>query len=149
MPLDPGYVGHTFPPTTPYRVGREKIREFADAIGAVEHLYRVPATAKSHGYPDVIAPPTFAIMVAHPTIHQLIDDPHLGLDFSRVVHGEQRFIYTRPIFAGDVLVCVCTIDDITERAGLGFITSSTAISTEDGEPVVVGISKLVVRGEES
>lgn len=148
MPLDPGYVGRSFPPTTPYRVGREKIREFADAIGAPDAVYRDPAAAAAMGFPDVIAPPTFPIMVAHPTINQLIDDPHLGLDFSRVVHGEQRFVYTRPIHAGDVLVCVCTIDDITERAGLGFLTSSTAIATEDGEPVVVGVSKLVVRGED-
>lgn len=148
MPLNPAYVGHRFPPTTPYRVGREKIREFAEAIGAPDAVYRDPLAAMAAGHPDVIAPPTFPIMVAHPTILQLATDPDLGLDFARMVHGEQRFIYTRPIHAGDVLVSVCTIDDITGRAGLEFLTTSTAISTEEGEPVVVGTARLVVRGEE-
>src|SRR5215475_14093443 len=113
MPLNPGHVGHRYPPTTPYRVGREKIREFAEAIGAPDAVYRDPAAAVAAGHPDVIAPPTFPIMVAHPTILQLAADPELGLDFARMVHGEQRFTYTRPIHAGDVLVTECTIDDIT------------------------------------
>ncbi len=76
----------------------------------------------------------------------LIDDPGLGLDFSRVVHGEQRFTYTRPVRAGDRLVCTLTIEEITSRAGNDFLTTRTEIVTEDGEPVVTTRDKLVVRG---
>src|SRR5690242_1628595 len=105
MALDPSFVGRTYPPTDPYAVGREKVREFADAIGAEDGAFRDVAAAKALGHPDVIAPPTFAVVVASLAGTVLIDDPSLGLDFSRVVHADQRFAYTRPIRAGDRLVC--------------------------------------------
>jgi acyl dehydratase len=79
---------------------------------------------------------------------QIIADPALGLDYSRVVHGDQKFAYTRPVVAGDALVCVNTVDDITSRGGHDFITTKTEVSTEGGEPVVTVWSKLVQRGEE-
>src|SRR5258707_1390505 len=101
MPLDPAYVGRSFPPTVPYAVGREKIREFAQAIGAEDAVHLDAAAAASLGHPDVIAPPTFPIVVTAATMRQLIDDRGLGLDFSRVVHGDQRFTYVRPVHAGD------------------------------------------------
>jgi acyl dehydratase len=145
MALDPGRVGHTYPPTTPYVVGREKIREFASAIGATESIYHDPEAAKASGYFDVVAPPTFAIAIADAVIKQLIADDQLGLDFSRVVHGEERFEYVRPIQAGDTLVCECTIAEITERAGAGFLTTRTALKTDLGEHVATLTAKLVVR----
>jgi acyl dehydratase len=147
MALDPSYAGRTYPPTAPYLVGREKIREFADAIGAADAAYRDPQAATALGHPEVIAPPTFPIVVAAAGLRQLIDDRGLGLDFSRVLHGEQRFAYTRPVRAGDRLRCVVTIEEITSRAGNDFLTSRTDIATEDGEPVVTAWNKLVVRGE--
>lgn len=146
MSLDPSYAGRSFAPTPPYIVGREKIREFADAIGATDALYRDPAAARSRGYPDVIAPPTFPIVLTAATLQQLVDDPGLGLDFSRVVHGDQRFAYVRPIRAGDELTCVCTVADISERGGHGFLTTHTEITAPGGEAVVTAIAKLVVRG---
>lgn len=147
MALDRSYVGHTYPPIPPYLVGREKIREFADAIGARDPAYRDPDAAKALGHPDVIAPPTFPIVVAAAGLQLLIDDPGLGLDFSRVLHADQRFAYTRPVRAGDRLSCVVTIEEITSRAGNDFLASRTDITTEDGEPVVTAWNKLVVRGE--
>jgi acyl dehydratase len=147
MPLDPAYIGHSFPPTEPYQVGREKIREFATAIGADDAVYRDPAAARALGYPDVIAPPTFPIVITEAALQQLVADPDLGLDFDRVVHGEQRYSYRRPVCAGDELVCVGTIMDITERGGHGFLTTATEITTVGGEPVATSISKLVIRGE--
>jgi acyl dehydratase len=147
MALDPAYVGRSFPPTSPYVVGREKIREFATAIGADDAIYLDPAAAASFGYSEVIAPPTFPIVVTAATIQQLIDDPGLGLDFSRVVHGDQRFTYVRPVRAGDALTCVCTVAEIAERGGHGFLTTRTEIMSADGELVVTAIAKLVVRGE--
>ena len=147
MALDPSLVGHVYPPAEPYLVTREKIREFATAIGAPEATFRDPVAARAAGYPDVLAPPTFAIVLTSAGIQQLVDDPKLGLDFSRVVHGDQRFSYARPIHAGDRLVSVVCIEQISTRAGHGFLTSRTEIATEDGEPVVTAWAKLVVRGE--
>jgi acyl dehydratase len=147
MPLDRSYVGRTFPPGPPYRVGREKIREFATAIGAEDPAYHDPAAARARGYPDVIAPPTFPTVVTFAASRQIIDDPGLGMDYSRVVHGDQRFAYARPVVAGDELVCVNTVEEITSRGGHEFLTTRTEVTTTAGEPVVTAWSKLVVRGE--
>jgi acyl dehydratase len=147
VPLDRSYVGRSLPPTAPYQVGREKIREFATAIGADDPAYHDPAAAAALGYRDVIAPPTFPIVVTMAASQQLIDDPGLGMDYSRVVHGDQRFAYGRPVVAGDELVCVNTVEEITERGGHEFITTRTDVTAADGELVVTAWSKLVVRGE--
>ena len=147
MPLDQSFVGRSYPPTPPYEVGREKIREFADAIGDPNPAYRDPEAAKALGHPEVIAPPTFGIVLSMTAGRQVIADPELGLDYSRVVHGDQRFAYTRPVVAGDELVCASTIEDVTTRGGHGFLTTRTDVSTVAGEPVVAVWSKIVVRGE--
>jgi acyl dehydratase len=146
MPLDASFVGRTYPPTTPYLVGREKIREFADAIGAPDPAYRDPEAARALGHPDVIAPPTFPVLVTMAAGEQLIADPGLGVDYSRVVHADQRFAYTRPVRAGDRLTCVCVLEEVTSRGGHDFLTTRTEV-TADGEPVVTVWSRLVVRGE--
>jgi len=149
MPLDQSFVGRSYPPTEPYLVGREKIREFARAIGADDAEYHDPAAARAIGYPDVVAPPTFPVVVTMAASRQIIADPDLGMDYTRVVHGDQRFAYTRPVVAGDTLICVNTVDEITRRGGHDFITTRTEVTTEGGEPVVTVWSKLVQRGEES
>jgi acyl dehydratase len=147
MPLDRSYVGRTFPATAPYLVGREKIREFASAIGADHPAHHDPESARALGYPDVIAPPTFPVVMTMAASRQIVEDPGLGMDYTRVVHGDQRFAYTRPVVAGDELVCTNTIEEITDRAGHEFLTTRTDVTTVTGEPVVTAWSKLVVRGE--
>jgi acyl dehydratase len=147
MPLDQSFVGRSWPATAPYLVGREKIREFAAAVGATHPAHTDPAAARALGHPDVVAPPTFPFVMTLSAGAQIIDDPALGIDYSRVVHGDQRFSYTRPVYAGDRLTCVCTVDEITSRAGHDFVTTRTEVGTEDGEPVVTVWSRLVVRGE--
>jgi acyl dehydratase len=147
MPMDPSFVGRSYPPTAPYQVGREKIREFATAIGATDPAHHDPTAARALGYPDVVAPPTFPVVVSAVANQQLVDDPALGIDYSRVVHGDQRFAYTRPVVAGDELVCVITVEEITGRSGHEFLTSRTEVATTTGEPVVTVWSKIVVRGE--
>jgi acyl dehydratase len=147
MPLDPSFVGRTYPPTAPYQAGREKIREFASAIGATDAAHHDPGAARALGYADVVAPPTFPVIITMATSREIIDDPELGVDYSRVVHGEQRFAYTRPVVAGDSLICVNSVDDIVSRGGHDFLTTRTDVRTEAGEPVVTVWSKLVVRGE--
>ncbi len=145
MGLEPSKIGFSYPVTEPYTVGREKIREFAEAIGATEPVHYDVDAAAALGYADVIAPPTFPIVLTNPAVYVMANDPELGLDYSRVVHGDQRFQYNRPVVAGDVLVCVTTITDITERVGTGFLSTSTAVTTVHGEPVVTAIARLVVR----
>lgn len=147
MPLDPSFVGRTYPPTAPYQVGREKIREFATAIGATDPAHHDPEAARELGYPDVVAPPTFPVVITMAASRQIVDDPDLGVDYSRVVHGDQRFAYTRPVVAGDELVCVNTVEAISHRGGHDFLTIRTEVSTAAGESVVTAWSKLVVRGE--
>lgn len=147
MPLDPSFVGRTYPPTAAYQVGREKIREFATAVGATDPLHHDPDAARAEGYADVVAPPTFPVVISMAANRQIVDDPELGIDYSRVVHGDQRFRYTRPVVAGDELVCVNTIEEVRSRGGHDFLTMRTDVSTSSGEPVVTAWSKLVVRGE--
>jgi hypothetical protein len=147
MPLDPSYAGRTYPPTAAYQVGREKIREFARAIGADDAAYHEPGAARALGHPDVLAPPTFPVVVTAAATRQLIDDPGLGLDFGRVVHADQRFAYARPVVAGDELVCVNTIEEITSRGGHDFLSTRTEVTTAAGAPVVTAWCRLVVRGE--
>jgi acyl dehydratase len=146
MPVDQSYVGRVYPPTRPYEVGREKIREFADAINDPNPAFRDRATAEKLGYRDVIAPPTFAIILTLNAGHQVITDPDLGIDYSRVVHGEQRFVHHRPITAGDVLQVVVTVEDIRTAAGNDLVTTRADVSTVDGEPVVTAHSTIVARG---
>jgi acyl dehydratase len=146
VPLDQSFVGRTYPPTPPYEVGREKIREFADAIGDANPAYRDPEAARALGHPDVIAPPTFGIMLSMTAGRQVVADPELGLDYSRVVHGEQRFVITRPIRAGDRLTVTVTVENIRAAAGNDMITTRGDVATVDGEPVFTAYSTLVARG---
>jgi acyl dehydratase len=148
MALDKSFVGRTYPATPPYEVGREKIREFADAVGATDPGHRDPEAARAQGHPDVFAPPTFPVLITLTAGARIMQDPELGADYSRVVHGDQKFQYSRPVYAGDRLQCVCVIEEITSRAGNDFLTTRHEVSTEAGEPVVTVWSKLVVRGED-
>jgi acyl dehydratase len=144
--LDESFVGRKYPPTPVYEVGREKIREFADAIGDPNPVYRDPAAARALGHPDVIAPPTFPIVLSMRAGAQVVLDPDLGLDYSRVVHGEQRFVYTRPVRAGDRLTVTVSVESIRSAAGNDLLTTRGDIATVDGEPVLTAYSTLVARG---
>jgi acyl dehydratase len=147
--VNQSFAGRGYPPTPPYEVGREKIREFADAINDPNPAYRDPAAARALGHPDVVAPPTFAIVVTMRAGHQVIMDPDLGIDYARVVHGEQRFVHTRPITAGDRLQVVVTVDDIRVAAGNDIVTTRSEVRTVDGEPVCTAYSTIVARGTAS
>src|SRR5579875_3028119 len=136
MPVDQSYIGRVYPPTPPYEVGREKIREFADAINDPNPVYRDRAAAQNLGYPDVIAPPTFAIVLTLKAGHQVITDPDLGIDYSRVVHGEQRFVHQRPVRAGDVLRVVLSVENIRAAAGNDLVTTKADV-LDAGDQVVL------------
>lgn len=145
MPLDQSFVGRSYPPTTPYEVGREKIREFAEAIGDANPAYTDIEAAKALGHPDVIAPPTFAFAITFKAAHQVISDDELGLDYSRVVHRDQKFTYSRPVRAGDRLSVTSHIDAIKVLAGSDVLTVRGEVYDEHGEHVVTALTVLVAR----
>jgi acyl dehydratase len=146
MALNTDFVGRSYPPSVPYLVGREKVREFARALGVTDPVTTDIEAARARGYADVVAPPTYAIRLSLAAVEKVATDPELGLDYARVVHGDQRFEYTRPIVAGDELVCQVTIDGIRSVAGNDMITARADITTTAGEHVVTSYSVLVARG---
>ena len=146
MAINRDYIGHVYPPTDPYEVSRVKIAEFATAIGDANPVYRDAAVAQAAGHPDVIAPPTFAIVISMASSGVAIADPDLGLNYAMVVHGEQRFEYSRPIMAGDVVTAQATISDIRGVGSLTMMTTRTEIRTVAGEHVCTALSTLVERG---
>jgi acyl dehydratase len=148
VPLDPAYVGHVYPRSEVYEVGRAKIREFAEAIGDDHPMYRDVAAAKAAGHPDVVAPPTFAtIMFGRYAMADIVNDASLGVDYDRLVHGDMKFDYARPVYAGDRLTVTTHIAAIDVRMGNDFLTLRAEIETEDGERVVTALSQLVIRAE--
>jgi acyl dehydratase len=144
--INTAYVGRTFEPSEPYEVCRVKIAEFADAMGEPSPLCRDRAAAQAAGYPDVIAPPTFAIVVGAAATARVTHDPDLGVNYAMVVHGEQSFAHARPLHAGDVVVSQSTIEDIRQVGSMTTLTTLTEIRTLDGERVCTARSVLVERG---
>jgi acyl dehydratase len=140
------YVGRTFPATEPYEVSRVKIAEFAEAIGDPNPVYTDRDAAVAAGYPDVIAPPTFPIVVSTTAAGHAVADPGLGINYAMVVHGEQRFEYARPLRAGDVVTAQATVESIREVRGNVMLTTRTVVSTVGGEHVCTAFSTLVERG---
>jgi acyl dehydratase len=145
--INPGAVGRTYESSEPYEVSRVKIREFADAIGEPSPLCHDREAARAAGYPDVIAPPTFPIVITATGSGKVTSDPEVGVNYAMVVHGEQSFEHTRPLHAGDVVIWQSTIESIRERAGLTMLTTVTQIETAAGEHVCTARSTLVERGE--
>ena len=132
--MNPDLVGRVFPPTAPYLVGREKLREFARAVFATN---------------IDVAPPTFPVVIQEATLAQLLAEPDGGIDFTRVVHGDQRFSYSRPIVAGDELTATLAVTSIKSLGGHSMVTAESTIVDASGDHVVTAISTLVVRGDEA
>jgi acyl dehydratase len=149
MPVNPELQGREFPPLAPYLVGREKVREFARSVLATNPLSFDPDAAKAAGYPDVVAPPTFPVVITEATLEQLLAEPDGGIDFSRVVHGDQRFSYSRPIVAGDELTASLAVTSIKTLGGNAMVTAQSTIVDSAGKHVVTAIASLVVRGDDA
>ncbi|SEO66842.1 FAS1-like dehydratase domain-containing protein [Trujillonella endophytica] len=146
MTLDAGLVGRSYPPSAVYEVGRVAIAAFAAALGSADPVHLDAEAARAAGHPDVIAPPTFAIALTLAAAGVVVEDPEVDLDYSRVVHGEQRFVHHRPIRAGDRLVATPSIEAVRSVAGSDLLTTRVDVATEDGEPVCSATSLLVARG---
>jgi acyl dehydratase len=146
--VNPELQGRAFPPISPYLVGREKIREFAAAVYATNPLSFDVDAARAAGHADLVAPPTFPIVVQERTLAQLLAEADSGIDFSRVVHGDQRFTYTRPIVAGDELTATLSVTSVKTLGAHSMVTAESTIVGADGDHVVTATSTLVVRGDE-
>ena len=147
--MNPELRGRVFPPTAPYLVGREKVREFARATASTSPLSLDVEAARAAGHADLVAPPTFPVVVQEATLAQLLAEPGAGIDFSRVVHGEQRFSYSRPVVAGDELTATRTVTGVKTLGGNAMVTASSAMVDQTGAHVVTAVSTLVVRGDDA
>jgi len=137
-------VGKAYPPVT-YAVGREKIREYARAVGESNPLYLDVDAARAAGHPDVLAPPMFAVVYSAPAVTPAFFDPEVGIDFARMVHGGQEFRWGRVVVAGDEVATTVVVKDISERAGNGFFVFESTSIAQDGETVCVGTWTNIVR----
>ena len=147
MTINRAYVGHRFRAAEPFEVTRGKIREFADAIDDDNPAYRSPAAARALGHPDVVAPPTFPIVVTGiGSAGSPIFDPDFGMDYGRVLHGEQKFRYRRPIHAGDLLTATGLVAEIRDAGPHELIRVETEMTDAGGELVCTAINVLISRG---
>lgn len=141
-------IGKTYLPKT-YAVGREKIREYAQAVGEHEPLYLDLDAARAAGYADLVAPPMFAVLYAGVAVMPTLDDPELEVDFAHLVHGAQKFRWDGPlVIAGDEITTTATVNDVSERAGLRFYTMGSHSVNQRGETVCDGVWSFIVREEE-
>lgn len=144
MAVNQDLIGREFPPTPPYLVGREKVREFARAVFADAPQHTEVEAARAAGFDDVVAPPTFAMVIQDQTLQQLLAQPDSGIVLARTIHAEQRFAYSRPIVAGDELSAKLRVTAIRMMAGNALITSEAEITDAAGAHVVTATSVLLV-----
>jgi acyl dehydratase len=146
MPIDTSAVGKTYPSST-YAVGREKVREYAYAVGETNPLHLDPEAARTQGFADVVAPPMFAVVFAGRAMGPAILDPEVGMNFARMVHGGQEFRWGPLVVAGDEITTTASVKEIAERGGMGFYVFETVSVNQDGETVCTGTWTNIVRGD--
>jgi acyl dehydratase len=138
-------VGKTYPPTV-YAVGREKIREYAHAVGETNPLHLDVEVARAAGYPDVVAPPMFAVVYSAPSVTPALFDPEVGINFAMMVHGAQEFVWGPVVVAGDEITTTVSVKSIEERAGNGFFVFESQSVNQDRATVCTGTWTNIVRG---
>lgn len=148
MAVNQELVGREFPPTSPYLVGREKVREFARAVFADAPQHTDVEAARAAGFDDVVAPPTFAMVIQDHALQQLLAEPDSGIELARTIHAEQKFTFTRQIVAGDELTGRLRVTGIRMMGGNAMITSAAEITDAAGDHVVTATSVLLVGAEE-
>jgi acyl dehydratase len=137
-------IGKTYPAVT-YAVGREKVREFASAVGEEGALHHDPEAARAAGYADVVAPPMFAVVYGGRAMAPALFDPHVGIDFARMVHGGQEFVWGPPVVAGDEVATEVEVKNIADRGGLLFYVFESRSTNQEGETVCTGTWTNIVR----
>ena len=145
MDVNTGVVGKAYPATT-YVVGREKVREYARAVGETDPLYLDVEAAWAAGHADVVAPPMFAVVYAMPAVAAGMFDPEVGIDFARLVHAGQDFRWGPLVVAGDEISTTVSVKDVSERRGSDFYVFESISCNDRGETVCTGTWSNVVRG---
>ena len=137
------YVGRALPSSRPYVVGREKVREFALAVGEGASVCTDLDAARAAGHPDLVAPPTFAVTFTIPMMEAFLSDPAVGWDYGRMVHGDQAFTMHRPLYAGDEVLTTLHVDELRSRGGSLFLTLRFEVADTAGEPVLTALALFV------
>ena len=145
MPVKTQATGKSYPPVE-YEVGKEKIGEYARAVGEESPVYFDRAAAKDAGFRDVVAPPMFAVVYSWGSVALPAVDPEVDLNFAMLVHGGQEFAWGEPVCSGDVISTVASVKDISEKAGMGFYVFETVSTNQDGQEVARGTWTNIVRG---
>jgi acyl dehydratase len=137
-------TGKTYPPFE-YEVGREKIREYANAVAETNQIHFERRAAQDAGFRDVVAPPMFAVVYSAGSIGPPIFDPEIGIDYTRMVHGGQEFVWGESVCAGDTITTETTFKDFSEKAGRKFYVFQSVSRNQDGQETVRGIWTNIVR----
>jgi acyl dehydratase len=138
-------IGKTYAPTV-YAVGREKIREYAHAVGETNPLHLDPEAARAAGHRDVVAPPMFCVVYSSPAVAPALFDPEVGINFAMMVHGGQEFVWGPLVVAGDEITTTVSVKSIEQRAGNGFYVFESGSVNQDGATVCTGTWTNIVRG---
>jgi acyl dehydratase len=145
MPVNTQAIGKTYDPVV-YAVGREKIREYARAVGESDPVHLDVEAARAAGYSDLVAPPMFAVVYSSPAVGPPIFDPDIELNFAMMVHGAQDFEWGAPVVAGDEITTVASVKDISEADGRGYYVFESISTNQRGEQVCRGTWTNIVRG---
>ncbi len=145
MPVNDKAVGKTYEPTV-YAVGREKIKEYARAVGETNPVHLDVEAARAAGYADVVAPPMFAVVYSAPSVGPPIFDPEIEINFPMMVHGGQEFEWGPPVVAGDEITTTASVKEIYEHKGKGFYVFESVSTNQRGEQVCRGTWTNIVRG---
>lgn len=137
-------IGKTYPPFE-YEVGREKIREYSHAVGETNQIHFDPQAARDAGFRNVVAPPMFAVVYSAGSVGPCIFDPEIGIDFMRMVHGGQEFVWSEPVCAGDTITTETSFKDFSEKDGRKFYVFESVSRNQDGQEVVRGTWTNIVR----
>jgi len=146
VPVKTEAVGKSYP-SFEYEVGKEKIAEYARAVGETNPLHLDPEAARAAGHRDVVAPPMFATVYVSPAIGPAFVDPEVGIDFARMVHGAQEFAWGPLVVAGDEITTVVEVADVSRRGGMEFYVFESRSDNQDGERVSTGTWTCIVRGD--
>lgn len=133
-------------PAVAYEVGREKIREYANAVGEANPIHHDPDAARDAGFRGVVAPPMFCVVYSAPAVGPAVIDPEVGINLAAMVHGGQVFEWGEPVCAGDLVTTTATLTDLRERNGMTFYEFESVSTNQDGAQTVKGRWTNIVRG---
>ena len=142
--MEAGLVGKTYPPYE-YEVGREKIREYARAVGEENPVHHDPEAARAAGFRGVVAPPMFCVVYSAGAMGPAVLDPELGINLAMMVHGSQEFEWSEPVVAGDTVTTQVKVKDLFEKNGMQFYVWESESKNQDGKTVVRGTWTNIVR----